>query len=156
MVEMKDISVKIALNYQGYGKCPIKQGRYDVQDNLSIDLTSDYDEQEDDSIVCVNMVLTNVGIPDMLTQISTWINSNLNEYELVSSEVHCQVSTKKINSREAQEIKYDTSAWQHDVLNNQHIFVYFDDFEGSVSKLERQISSRVKKFWTVLDSNINI
>lgn len=156
MIQTTDIFVKLGFNYQGEGRCQLKNGICDINDNIKASITSDYDEEENDSIVCINTEIRDTALPDVLTAVNDWVAAYLPGFEFVSSEVHCIVKQKKINNHEAHTIKVETGAWQLDTENGEHTFVYFDDDPSKLKHLQKTITARISKFWVALDSNINV
>ena len=159
MIEPKDLSVKIALNYQGFGQCKLKPGRITIDDGLNAfnaDVKIDYDEEEDDSIVCLNVAIVNTPLPTVLAILTEWTKTNLRGFEPVSTEVHCSIKDTKINDGEAIDIKNETNAWQLDKIDGLYTFIYFDEDTTAIPRITKAMSNRLSTFWSSVDSNINI
>lgn len=156
MIQTTDIFVKLGFNYQGEGKCHIKNGITDINDHIKATISSDYDEEENDSIICLNLEIRDTSLPEVLKAVTSWAATQLAGFDFVSSEVHCIVKQKKVNNHEAHTIKAETSAWQLETENGEHTFVYFDDEPHQLRQLQKTITNRISRFWTALDTNINV
>ena len=154
MVDTTDIFVKVSFNYQGIGKSEIPNGSIGIKNIVGL-IESDYDAEEDDSIVCISVEILKVPLPIVLNTIREWATVNLKNFYLITTEVHCGVLTSKISHNEAIQVKKESDAWQLEIDAGRFTFIYPDDIEKH-TKIETLATKRVTSFWNVLDSVVNM